>query len=184
MKKLVFLSTISILLLTACSKNYYSHRSINIDKNNLITTPVVTDISVDITKKVTARSGERKTIAQAKDEAYYNAIVNNNIDVVVDPIYNITEKPTLLFFRRRAVVEITGFSGKYTNVRNVTDAVKTYNMDTSYVNNFMKLNSMDIKSKNAGNFDQPMDPKKKGIVALILALFFGPSILNFLIGVI
>ena len=169
MKKILLFSTITIIIFGSCSKNYYSHRSVNIDKNDLITTPVVTDISVDLTKKVTAKSGERKTIAQAMDEAYYNAITSNNIDVVVDPIYNITDKPTILFFRRRAVVEITGFSGKYTNVRNVTDAVKSYNMDTSNVKNFVALNFMDNKSRNSGNFAKPIDPKKKSVLALLIS---------------
>jgi hypothetical protein len=167
MKKQLIFFCVSALVLTSCSKNYYSHRSVNVEKNDLITTPVVTDLNVDLNKKVTAKSGERKTIAQAKDEAYFNAITNNNIDVLVDPVYNIVDKPTVLFFRRRAIAEVTGFSGKYTNVRNVTDAVKSYNMDTSHVKNFVMLTNTDKKTQQPSNFDEPLNPKKKGILAVL-----------------
>jgi hypothetical protein len=166
MKKIIPISLVFAFLFSACSKNYYSHRSVDVSKNDLLTTPVVTDVNVDLTRKITSKSDEKKTVYQAMDEAYYRAITSNNIDVLVDPIYNITDRPTILFFRRRATAEVTGFAGKYNSVRNINEAVKSYGMDTNQVNNFVKLNTLNPKSKSPSYFDKPANPKKSSLILL------------------
>jgi hypothetical protein len=172
MKKNLLL-ILTVVLFSSCAKNFYSHRSVNVEKNNLITTPVVTDLNVDFSKKVNAKSDPKKTVAAAKDEAYYRAITNNPIDVLVDPIYNIEEKPTLLIFRRRSTAEVTGFAAKYANAKNVHDAVKLYNIDTTSIKNFITLTNTDNPAKGSAEnaaFSKPVDAKKKSLGLLIGAI--------------
>ncbi len=81
--------------------------------------PYVADLDVDFTKTVTATSKKHATAGQAKNEAYYNAITQNNIHVVVDPIYAVRTARTL--FGAKSTAEITGFSGMYKNARKQSD---------------------------------------------------------------
>lgn len=171
MKKNLLL-VLTVVLFSSCARNFYSHRSVNVEKNNLITTPVVTDLSVDFSKKITAKSDPKKTVAAAKDEAYYRAITSNPIDVLVDPIYNIEEKPTILFLRRRSTAEVTGFAAKYTSPKNVHEAAKLYNIDSQTVENFVTLTNADTPAKGPAEnnaFAKPLDAKKKSLGLLVAA---------------
>ena len=73
------------------------------------------DIKIDLNKKVFASSGSHKSIKKAKEEAYYNAIINNNIHIVVDPIYKTKTRYGL--FGLRSTAEIAGYAGYYENIR-------------------------------------------------------------------
>jgi len=78
----------------------------------------VVDIDIDLTKKVTASSQNHPNADDAMNEAYYNCILSNNIDIVVDPIYKRTniEYPLLkLLIPNKYRYEIHGFAGYYKN---------------------------------------------------------------------
>ncbi len=113
-----FTFLILTLTLYSCSVTSYTNRNISIDKNDLITNNIVVDVKVEPTKIVTATSGVRESIELAKNEAYYKAITEKNIDIVVDPIFEISTIGT------RYTAKVTGFAGYYTNPRSKTDAVK------------------------------------------------------------
>jgi hypothetical protein len=106
------------LTLNSCSVTSHTNRNISIDKNDLITNNIVVDVKVEPTKTVTATSSVRESIELAKNEAYYKAITEKNIDIVVDPIFEISTIGT------RYTAKVTGFAGYYTNPRSKTDAVK------------------------------------------------------------
>ncbi len=113
-----FTFLILTLTLFSCSVTSYTNRNISIDKNDLITNNIVVDVKVEPTKIVTATSGVRESIELAKNEAYYKAITEKNIDIVVDPIFEI------LTIGTKYTAKVTGFAGYYTNPRSKTDAVK------------------------------------------------------------
>jgi hypothetical protein len=152
---LIFLA----LLLSSCSTYNFSHRSVSIDKNNLIATPVVVDLNVVDGKKIIATSDKKKSAEIAKDQAYYKAIVENGIDVVIDPVYKLTYKPTFLFFRKRYTAEVSGLAGKYDNSRNIYEAVKPYSLDSNAIKSFRKLNG--ISEKDSATNEKSVIPGLK-----------------------
>ncbi len=107
-----------MLLLVSCSVTTHTSRNTSISNKDLITNNVVVDIKVESGKIVSATSGVRESIELAKNEAYYKAITEKNIDIVVDPIFEISTIGT------RYTAKVTGFAGYYTNPRSKTDAVK------------------------------------------------------------
>ena len=107
-----------MLLLVSCSVTTHTSRNTSISNKDLITNNVVVDIKVESGMIVSATSGVRESIELAKNEAYYKAITEKNIDIVVDPIFEISTIGT------RYTAKVTGFAGYYTNPRSKTEAVK------------------------------------------------------------
>lgn len=181
MKSKILLLVLSTSLIS-CSKSYVSHRSVNIQRKDLITNSLVADVSVDLQKKITAESGRKNNINLAMDDAYFNAITNNKIDILVDPVYNITTTPRILIFGGKAIATVTGFPGKYTSTKPIYEAVKQYNMDTSFAKNFALLNYASTRESTTPKaFEKPLDPKKKalgGAVATVGILLLLRSILG------
>lgn len=114
----VALYALMLLALNSCSTTNYTKRCIGIDKNHVITNDIVVDIKVDVKKSVSATSTERETVDLAKNEAYYKAITENNIDIVIDPIFEIKT------IGRKSIVKLTGYAGYYSNPRTKTEAIK------------------------------------------------------------
>ena len=55
------------------------------------------------------------------EEAYFNAIIENNIDVLVDPIYSVsTTKGFLFFFGGKSEATVNGYAGYYHNARPIS----------------------------------------------------------------
>lgn len=181
MRKNLFLVSLSILLFS-CSKSFVSHRSVNIQRKDLIPNTIVADVSVDLQKKISAESSKKNNIALAMDDAYYNALINNKVDILVDPVYSITTTPKILFFGGKAIATVTGYPGKFTSTKPIYEAVKQYNMDTSYAKNFALLNHVSTKETTTPNaFEKPQNPKKQalvGLVATVGALIVLKSILG------
>jgi len=120
MKKVLLLTCASALLMSSCVSYKHSYRMSDVGDTSLsVAGPYVADLDVDFTKTVTATSKKHATAGQAKNEAYYNAITQNNIHVVVDPIYAVRTARTL--FGAKSTAEITGFSGMYKNARKKSD---------------------------------------------------------------
>ena len=125
------------LILCSCSSTKYSYRQSNIQKNNLISGEVVVDTKLDLTKKVEATSSPRKTVVEAKEEAYYKAITQNNIDIVVDPIFEVRTAGSFLGFGGKSTVKIVGFGANYVNPRTKVEAVNELTaVDTANIRKF------------------------------------------------
>lgn len=129
MKKLLLLSCASALLLSSCVSYKHSYRKSDVgDTRVSVDGPYVADLDIDFTKVVKGTSLKHKTPQLAKDEAYYNAIVQNNVHVVVDPVYSVRTVKNIwgvlfpgLAIGRKSTAEITGFSGMYKNARKKSD---------------------------------------------------------------
>ncbi|MCQ2339357.1 MAG: hypothetical protein MJZ79_01035 [Paludibacteraceae bacterium] len=123
MKKIQFLAVGALaLLLASCgsSKSYtYTSRTISIaDGVELLPTQTYVDVNPDFSKRIMAESSVCSSTEEAMDEAKYNAIVNNKVDIVVDPIYKIEESSN------GYKAYLTGFAGYYVNPRTVLGDIK------------------------------------------------------------
>lgn len=98
-------------------------------------TPTVVDVDVDFTKKIIVTSNKHPTQNSAVQEAYYRAVKENNIDILMDPIFEVETMWTLFGSRSRATV--TGFAGYYKNPRTLTKE-----MDDNYNKRLEQLEKM------------------------------------------
>lgn len=116
MKLTYLLFGATMLVFTSCSTFKHSSRVSSIPENALgQADKIVVDVEVDLGKQVKARSQKHSSVKDAKDEAYFRAVVDNNCHVVVDPIYSI--KTTKTLFGSKSMAEIIGFAGYYKNAR-------------------------------------------------------------------
>ena len=135
-KKYLFVSGIA-LLLASCSTTNHSYRLSTIPQKNVISGDVVVDTKLDLTKKVEATSSLRNSVEEAKEEAYYKAITQNNIDVIVDPIYEVRTTDRILIFGGKSVAKITGFGANYVNPRTKVEAINELTkVDTANIRKF------------------------------------------------
>jgi hypothetical protein len=142
MKIKIFLMIAIVLIGSSCSQKSYTYRSTTISNPNVLVTDLVVDIDTDFSKRIISNSTIRKTLKEAKDEAYYKAIVENNIDIVVDPIFEITH------FGKKFQVKLTGFGAKYTNPRTKIEAIKELKtVDTTDVRKYQMLYEGQIVEK-------------------------------------
>jgi glycogen debranching enzyme len=133
----------SIVVLTACSTYKNTYRLTDIPDNRAKVTPVVVDVEPDFTKRIKGESGKMKSLNSAKENAYYNAIVTNNVDVLVDPIYQI--KSTRGLFRTTHRAMVTGYAGTYKNPR--TETVENQTMFNAKLENLKKFVAVDAIAK-------------------------------------
>ena len=114
----------SALMLNSCSTYNHSWRVSNIaDENIAITNKIAVDLNIDLAKICKGRSGYHQKVQDAKDEAYYDAILSNEIHVLVDPIYSV--ETTKSIFGKRSNAQVVGFAAYYKNPRSlklITDA--------------------------------------------------------------
>jgi len=111
MKKYLYLIFVGGLLQSCVTYNH-SHRLTEIpNPGNLgIKNSYVVDVKIDLKNKVSAASEKHSSPKDAMDEAYYNCITLNNIDIVVDPIFKRTN-----IWPNKFKYEIQGFAGYYEN---------------------------------------------------------------------
>jgi len=115
----IFISLISFGFHAQENAAEITHRTIEIKQVDIIAENFVADIDLGSEFKViSATSTKRhKDLKLAKDEAYFNAIVDNQIDVLVDPIYSIKKRGKFLFFFGGYVeAKVVGYAGYYKNV--------------------------------------------------------------------
>lgn len=120
------LSLSVLVIVTSCSTYQHSFRVSEIEEENIVVSnKVAVDLKVDLNKPCQGKSGRHKTVKDAKDEAYYDAIISNEVHILVDPIYSITTTKTL--FGQKSSAEVFGFAGYYRNARSfkaIEDALK------------------------------------------------------------
>jgi hypothetical protein len=123
MKKILLGSIFAIaLVLNGCSTYQYTSRQTNVQRENITMSPTIVDVRPDYEKRVEVTSGWCKTKEIAMDECRYNAIVNNKIDVVVDPIFKVEINKARSSKKYRAT--LTGFAGYYTNSRTLFEDIE------------------------------------------------------------
>jgi len=115
--KAIKLSAIVVMaiMMSACGSTSsmftYTSRSNAIDNVNISATQTIVDVRPDFGRRINAESSPCVTADEAKAEAKYNAIMNQKIDIVVDPIYKIEYK------NGRYTAYLTGYAGYYENPR-------------------------------------------------------------------
>lgn len=146
MNKLVKKSMLFVAVaasLASCSTYDHSFRKIDVGQKNSINAKIQVDVAVtpDFSKRLKSQSTKNHRSAQAaKDEAYYNAIVENQIDVLISPIYSVTE--------RGGVCDATvhGYAGYYKIVSKPEDNVE---------------GGKDAAAKTESDFDKKIEDLKK-----------------------
>ena len=136
-KTVISSTVLFVLFFSSCSTIQHSYRSASIPNKNIISGEVVVDTKLDLNKKVEATSSLRNSVEEAKEEAYYKAITQNNIDVIVDPIYQIKTTEKIFFFGGKSIAKITGFGAIYVNPRTKVEAIgELTKVDTTNINKF------------------------------------------------
>jgi len=76
----------------------------------------VADLDINFKKSISGEtSRQHKSETQAKQEAYFNAISDNNVHVLVDPIYSVSSTKRL--FGSTSTAKVFGFGALYENPR-------------------------------------------------------------------
>ncbi len=121
MTKLKFIIPLFVvLLLSACNTYKYSSRVVNTQTaNNTQITPSAVDVRIDFSKKIVATSNFAYSEEDAKQNAWYNAVKNNDIDILVSPVYEIYFESATPGGKCRA--KVTGYAGYFSNARSVTE---------------------------------------------------------------
>ena len=144
MKKitLFFFVVSTAFVVTSCSTYKHSYRLNEVPNSTIGVTPTVVDVQADFERQVSGESDKKTSSVQdAKDNAYYNAIVDNKIDILVDPIYRVQVKKSL--FKTTATAEVTGFAGDFVNPRTLAESqVEAYNTKIEALKKFVAIKEM------------------------------------------
>jgi hypothetical protein len=113
----------AVVLLTSCNTYKHSYRQSNIPDTKVnVADKIAVELEMDESKVIRATTTHRHASVQdAKDEAYYNAITQNNIHVLVDPVYRVTTAGKILIFGGKSTAEVIGFAGYYRNPQSLTE---------------------------------------------------------------
>jgi len=139
MKRNIIFLLVAAALTCSCSTYQYTSRETFIKNHNIEATPTVVDVAVDYTKRISETSRRCKTQAEAIQEAKYNAIINNKIDVLVDMVYKIEKSA------RRYQATVSGFAGYYKNSRTFYEDIKLLeNVSKEDVEKYLILHNPEV----------------------------------------
>lgn len=142
--KIALISVVIILSCASCkSTSFYTYtsRSEKINSVQLQATTTLVDIDVDFQHRVIAESGWCLNEKNAKDEALYNATIQNKIDIIVDPIFK-TEYNSRT---KQVKVSVVGFAGKYVNPRPaIQDIQQLKDVDMENIEKHVILNNPSV----------------------------------------
>jgi hypothetical protein len=123
MKKILFGGIFAIaLIFSGCSSYQYTARQTNVIRENITMSPTIVDVRPDYEKRIEVTSNWCKTEKEAMDECRYSAIINNQIDVVVDPIFKVERRKG--HGPKKYKATLTGFAGYYTNSRTLFEDIE------------------------------------------------------------
>lgn len=135
MKRNLFILIAIAIAFCSCSTYRYTSRETYIDQQNIKATPTVVDLRVDYSKRVIETSGKCRTPEDALSEAKFNAVVHNNIDVLVDMVYKMEKR----LFKYQATV--FGYAGYFRNSRSLYEDIKLLEkVDKEDVEKYIILN--------------------------------------------
>lgn len=140
MKKVILLLSVVALSLSSCSTYYaYTSRKVEIIKQDITATPTIVDVKADYGKRIEATSSRSKSLEQAKQEAKYLAITQNNCDIIVDPIYKIE------YEGKRYRVTLSGFAGFFVNQRTFYEDIKLlHDIDKEDLEKYLILHNPEV----------------------------------------
>jgi hypothetical protein len=123
--------------LSSCARYYHSYRNVDVAQSSPVNAKLQVDVAVtpDFSKRLRAQSTKNhwRNKQSSMDEAYFNAIVENQIDVLISPIYSVTERGG--FFD----ATVHGYAGYYKTV-DKSDAVTDFDKK---VEDLKKLSKVD-----------------------------------------
>ena len=116
------------LMMNSCTTYSYTSRSTSVRLNTMQSENLGAEVDVDFSRKVTGSSDAQVLKIDAINEAQYKCINENNIDVIVDPIYKIEFN---MFQKRAYKATVVGYAGMYKQVKTGVDAVveKNYKVE-------------------------------------------------------
>ncbi len=139
MKRNFLILSIIVIACTSCSTYQYTSRNTAIETKNIVMSPTVVDVKADYTKRIVVTSRRCKTQQEAMQEARYLAVTQNQIDVVVDPIYKVERRS------RRYQVTLTGFAGYFVNSRTLYEDVKLlHEIDREDIEKYLILHQPEV----------------------------------------
>ena len=133
MKKIIYALLLSSFMTSCTFYKYTNQDSSEPDRVNTISNNVsltakkdfAVDVRIDLDKIVTGVSQNHADENDARNEAYYNCIVENDIDLVIDPLFKkiTNEAPGIfkMFYKNQYRYEIRGYAGYYENPRDAGD---------------------------------------------------------------
>lgn len=125
---------IAAIFLSSCSGIQYTSRQVNVNRSDIIASPTIVDIHVDYGKRICVVSQLHKTLQEAMQEVRYEALVQGNADVIVDPIFKAEKKGC------RYRVSLTGFAGYYENSRTIYEEVqRLHQIDKADIEKYLML---------------------------------------------
>lgn len=126
MKKII-IPAIAIIALSSCKSFSHSSRIIDVKNEDVVSTSYTATVTADFSKRINGSSNKRhKSEASAKKEAYYNAIIENDIDVLVDPIYSVFSTKKILFlFGGKSQATVYGYAGNYSKIKSDQEISET-----------------------------------------------------------
>lgn len=148
----IIILAIFCALLSSCSFTTHQNRVSNVQKRSIIAQPVVVDIKVDFTKKVSGE-GVGKVIEVAKQAALSAAMETSGADVIVEPLYSVQH------LSGSYKVKVVGFFAKYENPRTFLEVIKETNNNGSLEKLLDYLNPERITPKI---IQVPVEEKKSG----------------------
>ncbi len=123
--------------LSSCARYYHSYRNVEVNPAGPVSAKMQVDVAVspDFSKRLRAQSTKNhwRNKEESMKEAYFNAIVENQIDVLISPIYSVTERGG--FFD----ATVHGYAGYYKTV-DKSDAVTDFDKT---VEDLKKLSKVD-----------------------------------------
>ena len=118
--KKIAIALVCASTITSCSTFKHSYRVSDAPTKKIGVTQTVVDVVTDFDRKVKGSSDRlTSSVQDAKANAYFNAIQENDIDVLVDPIYSIRVRRGL--FKSSAKASVSGFAGEFTNPRSLAE---------------------------------------------------------------
>ena len=108
---------VSAAFLTSCVSMKHTYRTQDVQPSGIMVADnYVADLDINFKKSISGEtSRQHKSETQAKQEAYFNAISDNNVHVLVDPIYSVSSTKRL--FGSTSTAKVFGFGALYENPR-------------------------------------------------------------------
>lgn len=124
-----------VLVQAGCTSYSFTSRSTRVDQSDIYASEQVADLNVDYKKRITSTSDWQKFPNQAKQQAIYQCIMDNNVDVLVDPIFKIENRPITGY---RATV--TGFAATYKVGKKAIDRMVEQGYTQEQIEKYLLLN--------------------------------------------